>query len=151
MPQSEKMYLWYVSCHLASLPVWAANTPSCCVPYATTLTMPTSRSPPPLFPLSFLRLWIAVLVIYPTNQAVIALTFSNYVLQPLFPTCFPPESGLRLLAAVCLCEWCFFFTFSKRKWCAKTQWQSIHLTLFTFKKKKAHTQKLKDKIYKLVD
>ncbi|CAB1326536.1 unnamed protein product [Coregonus sp. 'balchen'] len=50
----------------------------------------------------FLRLWIAVLVIYPTNQAVIALTFSNYVLQPLFPSCFPPESGLRFLAAVCL-------------------------------------------------
>lgn len=55
-------------------------------------------------PHRFLRLWIAVLVIYPTNQAVIALTFSNYVLQPLFPTCFPPENGLRLLAAVCLCE-----------------------------------------------
>lgn len=50
----------------------------------------------------FLRLWIAVLVIYPTNQAVIALTFSNYVLQPLFPTCFPPENGLRILAAICL-------------------------------------------------
>nr|KAF6388924.1 solute carrier family 7 member 8 [Myotis myotis] len=50
----------------------------------------------------FLRLWIAVLVIYPTNQAVIALTFSNYVLQPFFPTCFPPEFGLRLLAAICL-------------------------------------------------
>ncbi|XP_070282657.1 large neutral amino acids transporter small subunit 2 isoform X2 [Myotis yumanensis] len=50
----------------------------------------------------FLRLWIAVLVIYPTNQAVIALTFSNYVLQPFFPTCFPPELGLRLLAAICL-------------------------------------------------
>lgn len=57
------------------------------------------------FPHRFLRLWIAVLVIYPTNQAVIALTFSNYVLQPLFPTCFPPESGLRLLAALCLCKY----------------------------------------------
>ncbi|KAI1901272.1 hypothetical protein AGOR_G00032610 [Albula goreensis] len=50
----------------------------------------------------FLRLWIALLVIYPTNQAVIALTFSNYVLQPLFPTCLPSDSGLRLLAAICL-------------------------------------------------
>lgn len=63
-----------------------------------------NRAIVPPFCLRFLRLWIAVLVIYPTNQAVIALTFSNYVLQPLFPTCFPPENGLRLLAAVCLCE-----------------------------------------------
>ncbi|KAI4896322.1 hypothetical protein NFI96_031192, partial [Prochilodus magdalenae] len=50
----------------------------------------------------FLRLWIALLVIYPTNQAVIALTFSNYILQPLFPSCFASETGLRLLAALCL-------------------------------------------------
>lgn len=58
----------------------------------------------PVLSLRFLRLWIAVLVIYPTNQAVIALTFSNYILQPLYPSCLPTESGLRLLAAVCLCE-----------------------------------------------
>ncbi|XP_017328048.1 solute carrier family 7 member 8a [Ictalurus punctatus] len=72
----------------------------------------------------FLRLWIAVLVIYPTNQAVIALTFSNYVLQPLFPTCFPPENGLRLLAAICL----LLLTWVN---CASVRWATRVQDVFT--------------------
>uniref|UniRef100_A0A7N6FGT6 Solute carrier family 7 member 8b n=1 Tax=Anabas testudineus TaxID=64144 RepID=A0A7N6FGT6_ANATE len=72
----------------------------------------------------FLRLWIAVLVIYPTNQAVIALTFSNYILQPLYPSCLPPDSGLRLLAAVCL----LFLTWVN---CHSVRWATCVQDVFT--------------------
>lgn len=108
----------------SSPPACAADAPPClpCVHNSNRVTL--ALPSPALFPLRFLRLWIAVLVIYPTNQAVIALTFSNYVLQPLFPTCFPPESGLRLLAAICLCEWPVFHVQSMERLC-KAQSLSI--------------------------
>lgn len=52
----------------------------------------------------FLLLWSAVVIMYPTTLAVIALTFSNYVLQPVFPNCVPPYMATRMLSATCLCE-----------------------------------------------
>lgn len=52
----------------------------------------------------FLLLWSAVLIMYPTTLAVIALTFSNYVLQPVFPYCVPPYIATRLLSTICICE-----------------------------------------------
>lgn len=52
----------------------------------------------------FLLLWSAVLIMYPTTLAVIALTFSNYVLQPVFPYCVPPYIATRLLSAICIRE-----------------------------------------------
>ncbi|KAH9633277.1 hypothetical protein HF086_000876 [Spodoptera exigua] len=36
--------------------------------------------------------------------AIVALTFSVYVLKPIFPECDPPEDATRLLAACCICE-----------------------------------------------
>lgn len=57
------------------------------------------------FPSRFLLLWSAVLIMYPTTLAVIALTFSSYVLQPVFPNCVPPYMATRMLSATCLCEW----------------------------------------------
>uniref|UniRef100_A0A8C9PA07 Solute carrier family 7 member 10 n=1 Tax=Spermophilus dauricus TaxID=99837 RepID=A0A8C9PA07_SPEDA len=53
-------------------------------------------------PSRFLLLWSAVLIMYPTSLAVISMTFSNYVLQPVFPNCIPPATASRVLSMACL-------------------------------------------------
>nr|XP_055057539.1 large neutral amino acids transporter small subunit 2 [Misgurnus anguillicaudatus] len=68
----------------------------------------------------FLRLWVALLVIYPATQAVIALTFATYALQPLFPSCLPSDKALSLLAAVCLLLLTWINCFSVR-WATRVQ------------------------------
>ncbi|BFZ12894.1 hypothetical protein BsWGS_15933 [Bradybaena similaris] len=51
---------------------------------------------------AFLQLWVSLIVIRPTAQAVVALTFAYYTLQPIFPDCGPPPVAIRLLAALCI-------------------------------------------------
>ncbi|CEF68499.1 Large neutral amino acids transporter small subunit 1 [Strongyloides ratti] len=50
--------------------------------------------------LAFLFLWINLIIVIPTSNAVMALTFSNYILKPLFPYCDVPENAIKLLAVV---------------------------------------------------
>ena len=51
----------------------------------------------------FLYLWMALIVIMPAGNAIIALTFANYILQPFWPECDPPTGAIRLLAALVIC------------------------------------------------
>ncbi|XP_061876981.1 asc-type amino acid transporter 1-like [Entelurus aequoreus] len=72
----------------------------------------------------FLLLWSAVLIMYPTTLAVIALTFANYVLQPAFHNCLPPYAATRLLATICV----LFLTWVN---CSSVRWATRIQDVFT--------------------
>lgn len=54
--------------------------------------------------LAFVRLWVECMIVRPCSQAIVALTFSVYVLKPLFPDCVPPDDSVKMLAACCICK-----------------------------------------------
>lgn len=51
---------------------------------------------------AFLYLWVALVIIIPTGNAITSLTFAKYILQPLFPDCDVPSTAASLLAALCV-------------------------------------------------
>lgn len=54
---------------------------------------------------AFLYLWVALLILVPTGNAITALTFAQYLLQPFWPTCEAPIEAVRLFAAIITCEY----------------------------------------------
>ncbi|XP_023233432.1 large neutral amino acids transporter small subunit 1-like [Centruroides sculpturatus] len=79
----------------------------------------------PIF--SFLFLWVAMLIIMPTGNAIAALTFANYILEPFFPSCNPPANAVRLIAALVVS----FLTFIN---CYNVKWATKVQVGFTFAK-----------------
>jgi L-type amino acid transporter 5 len=56
---------------------------------------------------SFLYLWAANLIFVPTTNAIMGMTFAEYVIQPFFYQCDLPLEGAKFVAAATIC----FLTF----------------------------------------
>jgi len=76
---------------------------------------------------AFIRLWIECLIVRPCSGAIQALTFSLYILKPLFPECDPPDEASRLLAALCICFLCYIN-------CKDVKWANMVQDYFTYAK-----------------
>lgn len=69
---------------------------------------------------AFLFLWVALLIIQPTSNAIAGITFAKYILEPIYLGCAPPDNAVRLVAAVVICLLTFINCYNV-KWATSVQ------------------------------
>lgn len=77
--------------------------------------------------LAFIRLWIECMIVRPTSQAIVAMTFALYALRPVYPDCEPPMEAVKFLAVVCI----LILTFVN---CWSVKWSTFVQDIFTYGK-----------------
>jgi len=77
--------------------------------------------------LAFIRLWVECMIVRPCSQAIVALTFAAYVIEPLFPDCEQPQVAVRLLAVICILALTFIN-------CWSVEWSMKVQDIFTYAK-----------------
>ncbi|XP_059848567.1 Y+L amino acid transporter 2-like [Hypanus sabinus] len=77
--------------------------------------------------IAFLKLWMSILIIRPSAQAVVALTFGNYLVQPIFGNCPTPYLAQQLLGAACISTLTFIN-------CASVKWGTRIQDVLSFAK-----------------
>lgn len=77
--------------------------------------------------MAFIRLWIECMIVRPTSQAIVALTFALYTLRPIYPDCEPPIVAVKFLAVVCI----LILTFVN---CWSVKWSTFVQDIFTYGK-----------------
>ncbi|XP_054720152.1 Y+L amino acid transporter 2-like [Uloborus diversus] len=76
---------------------------------------------------AFLYLWVALFIIMPTGNAIIGLTFAEYILQPFYANCEAPEHAVKLIAVAVI----LFLTFVN---CYNVKWATCLQDCFAFAK-----------------
>lgn len=77
--------------------------------------------------LAFIRLWVECIIVRPTSQAIVSLTFALYALRPFYPDCEPPMISVKFLAVVCI----LLLTFIN---CWSVKWSTFVQDIFTYGK-----------------
>ena len=57
---------------------------------------------------AYLYAWTSIVVIKTSSVAIICLAFADYIMDPVFDDCGPPEVITKMLAAVAIGEWDWF-------------------------------------------